>query len=45
LRRRFARFKSATGRTRCRELGTHFLNARSELFNLFLQILHLLMLF
>ena len=26
LRRRFARFKSATGRTRCGELGTHFLD-------------------
>jgi len=26
LRRRFARFKSATGRTRCGELGAHLLN-------------------
>ena len=35
LRRRFARFN----------LGAHFLKTRTELFNLFLQILHLLMLF
>ena len=31
LRRRFARFKSATGRTRCGELGAHFLDLRRQL--------------
>jgi hypothetical protein len=31
LRRMFARFKSATGRTRCGELGTHSPHACSEL--------------
>ena len=34
LRRRFARFKSATGRTRCGELCAHLLDVRSLLFEL-----------
>src|SRR4029077_20860139 len=34
LRRRFARFKSAAGRTRCGELCTHFLDLRCLLFEL-----------
>ena len=32
LRRRFARFKSPTGRTRCGELCAHFLDLRGLLF-------------
>ena len=36
LRRRFARFKSATGRTRCGELCAHLLQARSKRINLLL---------
>ncbi len=36
LRRRLARFKSATRRIRCGELCAHFLETRSESFNLLL---------
>ena len=40
LRCRFARFKSATGRTRCGELGAHLLQGRGKRFNLLLLLYH-----
>src|SRR5439155_22764257 len=38
-----AQFEFATGRARCGEMRTHFLQSGSELSNLFLQFLHFAM--